>query len=128
MTRPFLLSASVADADLADPAVARPVIAAADAAGLDLLVLGRAGARPFDAQVIAAWAAPLTRRVGVVATVPASNAHPFHVARALSAVDFLSGGRTGWSVIPEGAPVGMAEDMVRAARKTGSIRAKSASE
>lgn len=116
MTRPFILSASVADADLADPALARPVIAAADAAGLDLLVLGRAELRPFDAQVIAAWAAPLTRRVGVIATVPASNAHPFHVARALSAVDFLAGGRTGWSVIPEGAPTGMAEDMVHAAR------------
>lgn len=116
MTRPFIVSASVADAHFAVPAKAAPVIAAAEAAGLDLLVLGRAGACPFDAQVLAAWAAPLTRRVGIVATVPASNAHPFHVARALSAVDFLSDGLTGWSVIAEGAEAGVAEDMVRAAR------------
>lgn len=116
MTRPFLVSASVADPDFAVPAKAAAVIAAADAAGLDLLVMGRAGARPFDAQVLAAWAAPLTQGVGLVATVPASNAHPFHVARALSAVDFLCGGLTGWSVIAEDAQPGVAEDMVRAAR------------
>ena len=116
MTRPFVLSASVADPVMAVPAFARRVLAAADNAGFDLLVLGRAGARPFDAQVLVAWAAPLLRRTGVVATVPASNAHPFHVARALSSVDFLAGGLLGWSVIAEGADPGTAEDMVRAAR------------
>lgn len=116
MTRPFILSASVADATLAVPDRARAVLQAAEAAGFDLLMLGRSGARPFDAQVIVAWAAPVTKTLGIVATVPASNAHPFHVARALSAVDFLAAGRTGWSVVPEGAPAGMAEDMVAAAR------------
>ncbi|NLR70376.1 LLM class flavin-dependent oxidoreductase [Novosphingobium sp. ERN07] len=116
MTRSFIVSACVTDADLAVPELARPVIAAAEAAGLDLLMLGRAGARPFDAQVLAAWAAPLTSRTAIVATVPASNAHPFHVARALSAVDFLADGRTGWSVIAEDAEPGAAADMVRAAR------------
>lgn len=116
MTRPFILSASVAQADFAVPQSAAPILEAAEAAGLDLLVMGRAGARPFDAQVVLAWAAPMTQRLGLVATVPASNAHPFHVARALSAIDFLSAGRTGWSVIPESAPDGMAEDMVGAAR------------
>ena len=104
------------DASLAVPELARPVIAAAEQAGLDLLVLGRAIDRPFDAQVIAAWAAPLTSRTGIVATVPATNAHPFHVARALSAVDYLAGGLSGWSVVSEGGEPGMAADMVRAAR------------
>lgn len=116
MTRPFILSASVADPALAVPQTCAAVLNAAEAAGLDLLVLGRSGERPFDAQVLLAWAAPLTTRLGLVATVPATNAHPFHVARALSAIDFLSAGRTGWSVIPEGGPQGMAEDMVAAAR------------
>lgn len=116
MTRPFLLSASIGEAALADPAWAAPVLAAADAAGLDLLVLGRPGALPFDAQVIAAWAAPRSSRVGLVATVPARTSHPFHVARALSAADFLSDGRCGWSPVPGGAADGMAEDMVGAAR------------
>ncbi len=116
MTRSFIVSACVSDAGLAVPELARPVIAAAEAAGLDLLMLGRAGERPFDAQVLAAWAAPLTSRTAIVATVPASNAHPFHVARALSAIDFLAAGRTGWSVIAEGAEPAMPADMVRAAR------------
>lgn len=116
MTKPFLLSACVSVADFATPQTCAAVLAAAEAAGLDLLVMGQAGDRPFDAQVLLSWAAPLTARIGLVATVPASNAHPFHVARALSAIDFLSAGRTGWSVIPEGAPEGMAEDMVGAAR------------
>jgi len=116
MTRPFILSASIAEATFAVPEIAAPILRAAEAAGLDLLVMGRSGMRPFDAQVLLAWAAPMTSRLGLVATVPASNAHPFHVARALSAIDFLSAGRTGWSVIPEGAEDGMAEDMVGAAR------------
>lgn len=116
MTRPFIVSASVVDADLAVPQLARPVIAAAEAAGIDLLMLGRSIDRPFDAQVIAAWAAPLTSRTGIVAVVPASNAHPFHVARALSAVDYLSGGLSGWAVVSEGAQAGMADDMIHAAR------------
>lgn len=116
MTRPFILSASVSEPSFAMPHTAAAVLAAAEDAGIDLLVIGRPGARPFDAQVLLPWAAPLTSRIGLVATVPASNAHPFHVARALSAIDFLSAGRTGWSVIPEGASEGMAEDMVGAAR------------
>lgn len=116
MTRSFIVSASVTDADLAVPELARPVIAAAERAGLDLLVLGRTIDRPFDAQVLAAWAAPLTSRTGIVATVPATNAHPFHVARALSAVDYLADGLSGWSVVSEGGKPGMAADMVRAAR------------
>lgn len=116
MIRPFILSAAIAAPELAVPETAATWLAAAETAGLDLLVFGAPRSRPFDAQVLVAWAAPLTRRTGLVATVPASNAHPFHVARALSAVDFLSAGRTGWSVLPEGAPLGMAEDMVGAAR------------
>jgi hypothetical protein len=116
MTRPFILSASIADVALGDPQWAGAVLAAAEAAGIDLLVLGRADALPFDAQVIAAWAAARSSTVGIITTVPASTSHPFHVARALSAVDFLCDGRSGWMPLAGGAPDGMAEDMVGAAR------------
>lgn len=116
MTRPFILSAAVCGADLAVPAHFAAVLAAAEAAGLDLLVLGTATGLPFDAQVLAAWAAPRSRTVGIVATVRADNAHPFHVARALSAVDFLCNGRAGWSVVPGTAPQDRADDFVRATR------------
>lgn len=116
MTRPFILSASLADAALGDRQWAGTALAAAEAAGIDLLVLGRADALPFDAQVIAASAAARSSTVGIIATVPASTSHPFHVARALSAVDFLCDGRSGWMPLAGGAPDGMAEDMVGAAR------------
>jgi Luciferase-like monooxygenase len=116
MTRHFILSASIADPALGDPQWAAQALDMAEATGLDLLVLGRADAVPFDAQVIAAWAAARSSTVGIVATVPAKTSHPFHVARALSAVDFLCDGRSGWMPVAVDAPEGMAEDMVGAAR------------
>jgi len=116
MTRPFLLSAGVNDPALATPGRLAAVLSAADAAGFDLLVLGSAADHPFDAQVLAAWAAPRSTSVGIVATVAADNAHPFHVARALSAVDFLADGRAGWSVVPGKASPAQADDFVRATR------------
>jgi alkanesulfonate monooxygenase SsuD/methylene tetrahydromethanopterin reductase-like flavin-dependent oxidoreductase (luciferase family) len=115
MTQP-VFSASVCDARMNDAGYAAEVIERAEAAGLDLLVLGREGALPFDALVLAAWAAPRVTTVGVVACVPASLSHPFHVARALSAIDFLCGGLSGWAPVAAGAPAGQAEDMVRAAQ------------
>jgi hypothetical protein len=54
--------------------------------------------------------------MGIVACIPASTSHPFHVARALSAIDFLSAGLSGWAPVAAGAPAGQAEDMVRAAQ------------
>lgn len=111
-----LRTATVADRRMNDPGYAAEVIEAAEAAGLDFLVLGREDELPFDPLVLAAWAAPRVRNMGVVACVPMSLSHPFHVARSLSAIDFLSGGKSGWAPVAAGAPAGMAEDMVRAAQ------------
>lgn len=111
-----LRTATVCDPAMNDPGFAAEVLARAEAAGLDLLVLGREGALPFDALVLAAWAAPRVSRMGIVACVPASTSHPFHVARALSAIDFLSAGLSGWAPVAAGAANGQAEDMVRAAQ------------
>jgi alkanesulfonate monooxygenase SsuD/methylene tetrahydromethanopterin reductase-like flavin-dependent oxidoreductase (luciferase family) len=111
-----VLSAAVCDSRMNDAGFAGEVLTRAEAAGLDLLVLGREGALPFDALVIAAWAAPRVSALGIIACVPASLSHPFHVARALSAIDFLSAGLSGWAPVAAGAPAGMAEDLVRAAQ------------
>lgn len=115
MTRP-IRSACISDARMNDPAYAGEVLERAEAVGFDLLVLGREDALPFDPLVIAAWAAPRVRTMGIVACVRAKLSHPFHVARALSAIDFLSAGLSGWAPVAAGAPAGMAEDMVRAAQ------------
>ena len=111
-----VLSATICSAAMSDPAYAAEVLAKAEAVGLDLLILGSEVSRPFDALVIAAWAAPRVSRLGIIACVPASTSHPFHVARALSAIDFLSAGLSGWAPVGAGAPAGKAEDMVHAAR------------
>lgn len=114
MSRAFILSVSTGDPRLNDPLWARHVLSAAEQAGIDLFVMGRPDARPFDAQVILGWAAAATSRIGIIAAVPAATSHPFHVARALSAVDYLSDGRSGWMPLSGDAPEGMAEDMVGA--------------
>ena len=108
---PFILSVQIpAHAPMHDPAHAAEVVRLADAAQIDLLVLGepasgdtandatpRAGEPPaFESIIVAASLAPQTRGVGLVAVVPALHAEPFHVARAMSALDFLAAGRSGW--------------------------------
>jgi alkanesulfonate monooxygenase SsuD/methylene tetrahydromethanopterin reductase-like flavin-dependent oxidoreductase (luciferase family) len=98
---PLILSAQVeAGASMADPTFALAVLHAAEAAGIDLLVLGAspesAAAVAFDPLIVAAWLAPHARGVGLITAVSALHSEPFHVARALSALDFLTAGRCGW--------------------------------
>jgi alkanesulfonate monooxygenase SsuD/methylene tetrahydromethanopterin reductase-like flavin-dependent oxidoreductase (luciferase family) len=112
----MIIAATISDPRLNDPDWASARLAQAEAAGIDLLILGSPGHIPFDPLVLAAWAAPRTTHMHIVATVPASLSHPFHVARALSAIDFLCDGRSGWCPVPAGAPAGMTEDMVAGAR------------
>jgi hypothetical protein len=50
----------------------------------------------LEALVDSAWIAGVLKEACVVAALPALHAIPFHVSRALSAVDFLSAGRAGW--------------------------------
>ncbi|MFD2137765.1 hypothetical protein ACFSLT_25760 [Novosphingobium resinovorum] len=93
----------MAEPAFAVPGHARAVLQAAEAAGFDLLMLGRSGERPFDAQVLVAWAAPMTSTLGVVATVPASKAHPStSPARCRQ-----------WTFSPPGAPAGRSSPKAR---------------
>lgn len=116
MTRSFLFSASIGDPALADPAYAAQILPMAEAAGVDLLMLGRHDSLPYDPQVIAAWAAPRLSRMGVVPVVSSRIAHPFHVARSLSAIDYLSGGLLGWCPVAQGGSAAQLADLVRATR------------
>ena len=117
MNRHFILSATIEKPELNDPAWAGSVLKAAEQAGLDLAVLGAPDSLPFDAMVIAAWAAPMTERIGLVPCVSTAVAHPFHAARSLSAIDFLSSGRAAWNPVT-GADHSnsVTEDMIAAAR------------
>jgi len=73
-----------------------------DRAAPDFVILARedeAGSLTppmLEALVDSAWITGVLKRSCVVAGLPGLHALPFHVSRALSAVDFLSGGRSGW--------------------------------
>lgn len=117
MNRHFILSATISQPGLNDPSWAGSALAAAERASLDLVVLGAPNSLPFDPIVVAAWAAPMTQNIGLVACVSTAVAHPFHAARSLSAIDFLSSGRSAWNPVTGAAhSKAVTEDMVAAAR------------
>ncbi|GIF63347.1 FMNH2-utilizing oxygenase [Asanoa ishikariensis] len=50
----------------------------------------------LDALLVAARAAPVTSRIGLVPTVTVTHTEPFHVSTQLATLDYLSTGRAGW--------------------------------
>jgi alkanesulfonate monooxygenase SsuD/methylene tetrahydromethanopterin reductase-like flavin-dependent oxidoreductase (luciferase family) len=50
----------------------------------------------LDAVLIAARVAPLTSHIGLVPTATVTHTEPFHVAKAIATLDYVSGGRAGW--------------------------------
>jgi alkanesulfonate monooxygenase SsuD/methylene tetrahydromethanopterin reductase-like flavin-dependent oxidoreductase (luciferase family) len=49
----------------------------------------------LDAVLIAARVAPLTRGIGLVPTVVVTHTEPFHIAKAIATLDYVSSGRAG---------------------------------
>jgi alkanesulfonate monooxygenase SsuD/methylene tetrahydromethanopterin reductase-like flavin-dependent oxidoreductase (luciferase family) len=50
----------------------------------------------LDAVQIAARVAPLTRHIGLVPTATVTHTEPFHIAKAIATLDYVSNGRAGW--------------------------------
>jgi alkanesulfonate monooxygenase len=44
----------------------------------------------------------VTSKVGLVGTISTTYAHPYHIARQIGSLDFLSAGRAGWNVVTSG--------------------------
>ncbi|MDQ7876845.1 LLM class flavin-dependent oxidoreductase [Microbacterium sp. QXD-8] len=104
--------ASARPRDLTSPAYWRDLLRTADDAGIalatiedalsltdrfestDALRRDRVRGR-LDAVLIASYAAPLTRRIGLVPTVTTAHPEPFHVATGIQTLDFTSRGRAG---------------------------------
>ncbi|WP_410876471.1 LLM class flavin-dependent oxidoreductase [Nocardia sp. A7] len=84
------------------------VVSSAEELGFDAVFLpdsfgiqsgGAAATRGrLDAVAIAARTAPLTNRIGLIPQVPVTHTEPFHVSKAVTALDFASLGRAGWEV------------------------------
>lgn len=73
-----------------------------DAAGYEMILFESARADdPLDCLAIAAAVAPLTRRIGLCATVDITTVEPFTFARGLATLDHLSGGRASWRCVGE---------------------------
>jgi alkanesulfonate monooxygenase len=43
-----------------------------------------------------------TQHVGLICTISTTYSHPYHIARQIGSLDFLSGGRSGWNVVTSG--------------------------
>jgi len=53
----------------------------------------------FEPLTLLSAVASVTQHIGLVATINTNYEHPYHVARKLSSLDHLSGGRAGWNVV-----------------------------
>ncbi|WP_067848024.1 LLM class flavin-dependent oxidoreductase [Nocardia lijiangensis] len=89
-------------------------ITAAENAGADAVFLPDSfGLQPggtetakgrLDAVAIAARAAAVTRRIGLLPQAPVTHTEPFHLSKAIASLDFATLGRAGWEVtVSEGA-------------------------
>jgi alkanesulfonate monooxygenase SsuD/methylene tetrahydromethanopterin reductase-like flavin-dependent oxidoreductase (luciferase family) len=52
----------------------------------------------LDALTIAARVAPVTRHVGLIPTITTTHTEPFHTAKNVATLDWVSNGRAGWRV------------------------------
>lgn len=60
---------------------------------------GDAAEVPPDLFILAAAATGATRHIGIVVGARAAHRQPYYVARKLSSIDRLGGGRAGWSIV-----------------------------
>ncbi|WP_227982344.1 LLM class flavin-dependent oxidoreductase [Nocardia spumae] len=80
-------------------------IAAVDRAGFDLAFLpdsfgahGAGGFGPLDAVALAARAAAATGHIGLIPQATVTHTEPFHLSKAIAALDYATFGRAGWEV------------------------------
>ncbi|MCP9624655.1 LLM class flavin-dependent oxidoreductase [Nocardia otitidiscaviarum] len=77
---------------------------AAHRAGIDALLfddrqsLQPEGAGAFEAGTLTAALAAATDGIGLVPSISTEHLAPYHVARLLATIDYLSGGRVGWEM------------------------------
>jgi FMN-dependent oxidoreductase (nitrilotriacetate monooxygenase family) len=56
----------------------------------------------FEPLTLLSALAPMTERIGLVATASTSYNDPYHVARKFASLDHISGGRAGWNLVTSG--------------------------
>ena len=56
----------------------------------------------FEPTTLLGALSQVTEHIGLVGTISTTYAHPYHIARQIGSLDFLSGGRAGWNVVTSG--------------------------
>jgi alkanesulfonate monooxygenase len=56
----------------------------------------------FEPLTLLSALAPVTERIGLVATASTSFNAPYHIARKFASLDWISGGRSGWNIVTSG--------------------------
>ncbi|WP_436758331.1 LLM class flavin-dependent oxidoreductase [Streptosporangium sp. V21-05] len=93
--------------DVLTAAALRAAVGAAESAGFTLATFADAPVPPsrgldaagrLEAGTRAAFAAPLTDRIGLAPTLHVTTTEPFHLATQLASLDHASRGRAGWVV------------------------------
>jgi alkanesulfonate monooxygenase SsuD/methylene tetrahydromethanopterin reductase-like flavin-dependent oxidoreductase (luciferase family) len=69
----------------------------------------------LEAVLLACRVAPLTRHIGLVPIATTTHTEPFHIASAISTLDWISGGRAGWQPRVSGRPADVALVGIRGA-------------
>jgi alkanesulfonate monooxygenase SsuD/methylene tetrahydromethanopterin reductase-like flavin-dependent oxidoreductase (luciferase family) len=112
---------------LLDPARTAGLVRLAAARGLDLVVLpdpvatAADAVAPLDAVALAAQVAPVVPAIGLVPQATVAGAEPVPLARALAALDVLSGGRAGWEPVVPWAADGSAAPADARWREAGEV-------
>ena len=98
--------------ELWGPEVPVRIAEAAESAGFDAMFLadvlyfnmgGRIGAQPFptgyEPFTTLSVLAARTQHIGLIGTLSTTFIHPYNMARYLTSLDWLSGGRAGWNIV-----------------------------
>ncbi|WP_375386668.1 LLM class flavin-dependent oxidoreductase [uncultured Microbacterium sp.] len=100
---PLIIGVDLPASAGADDAPQRVIdaIVAVDAAEVDFIVisdgyLAREDALAVDSGTLANFAAPRTRYAALVPVITTTHTEPFHVAKVVQTLDFVSRGRAGW--------------------------------
>ena len=120
------------------------VVRSAEAAKLDAIFLadnqGMRGGPPdvvgrvaqyiagFEPLTLLSALAPLTSRIGLIATASTTYNYPYQVARRFASLDHLSGGRAGWNIVTSGTAMLEAANFGTAEHPEHELRYERASE
>ncbi|MEW6630146.1 MAG: NtaA/DmoA family FMN-dependent monooxygenase [Pseudomonadota bacterium] len=97
--RPFVDAAKTAEAAAFDFVFFADVLAVENVQAAERDIAFEHYVVKFDPVVALSAIAMTTKRIGLIATMSTTHAHPYNIARAVGSLDLVSGGRAGWNIV-----------------------------